>query len=539
MNIATFGPTTAWVGKTITYDDGRFVLEDVGEITAQAVVQYDRQGHLGWAYDGLRDWAYEMAGEPAPAPAAPPATAAAAVVADVAAQVTPQVMPPVTSAQEQTHASPAVAPAAPTGRSRRGWFVLGGLVILALLIGIVVAGGRLRDGLGIAFTLLAIVFVVALVVAAVKPAAFARWSGLSPRTILVTCGAVAAGCFVFAGLLWWMPHYEVIAPTDRRIALDDTPEIKVLVVNRGLFGGTYSGAYAVDGDVQDTVAFPLGGGDGRELTLSLPSGVERGDVLLSLGGASVAARAVAPPAFAVAPLEIDPAPAKVGDDVVLTTSVKNTGDIGGTFGGSLLVDGEELMAQPVEIAPGQTKDVTYDLTADAQGLYQVQLGDAASKFIIVKTVRLANGYVVKRSATGGRAYMTITNKTGADAIAVLTRSGNKRKPVLAVYVRDGKKAKIQGIPDGAYALWDCCGDGFNWTMRDFYTTTEHKRWLQPLKFNTTASTNSWTNYWSSAYYDYSQKHYQTTTHWTNWTVTLGTGESKYSKIVTESGFPQL
>ena len=76
-------------------------------------------------------------------------------------------------------------------------------------------------------------------------------------------------------------------------------------------------------------------------------------------------------------------------------------------------------------------------------------------------------------------------------------------------------------------------------MRDFYTTVEHKRWLEPLKFNTTASTRRWTSYWSDAYYNYSQGHSQTTTHWTNWTVTLGTGESKYTKIVDEGGFPQL
>jgi hypothetical protein len=295
----------------------------------------------------------------------------------------------------------------------------------------------------------------------------------------------------------------------------------------------------VDGEQQDAVAFPLGGGDGRELTLSLPPGVERGPVLLSLGGASVEAQAVAPPAFAVAPLQVDPSPARQGDDVVMTTSVKNTGDIGGTFGGVLLVDGRELMKQPVEIAPGQTKDVTYDLTADAEGRYTLELGDAAARFVIVKPVRLANGYVVKRSASGGRAYVTITNKTGADALAVLTRTSNKRKPVVAVYVRKGQKAKIKGIPDGSYVLWDCCGDDFNWTMRDFYTTVEHKRWLQPLKFNTAADTDYWTSYWSDAYYNYSQRHSQTTTHWTNWTVTLGPGESKYTKMVSESGFPQL
>ena len=574
MIVATFGPSTAWVGRTISFDDGRFSLEDVGQIAPQAVVDYDRQGHLQWAYGGLREWVYQVAGEPLPAVApgvAPPAAPAAAPPAPVtdspAGTVTatpPEVhatlsvpsatpqgaqprvegqppMPPATAPVQPT-AVPAAQPAAPAqgGRSRGVWFVLGGAIIVALLIGIVFSGGSLRNGLGIAFTLVAVVFIVALIVALVRPATAGRWlPGSSPRTAQLACVGLAAVCFVFAGLLWWMPHYEVVAPADKRIALDDTPQIKVEVWNRGLLGGTYSATYSVDGKAQDDVQFPLAGGQGREMTLSLPAGVARGPVTLSLGGASVAARAVAPPTFAVAPLQVDPSPAKQGDDVTLVTSVKNTGDMAGTFAGKLLVDGEELLTQPVEIAPGQTRDVTYDLTADRAGAYELALGDATTDFLIVKPVRLANGYVVKRSVSGGRASLTVSNKTGSDAVAVLTRSSNKRKPVVAVYIRKNKKATLRGIPDGAYILWDCCGEDFNWTMRDFFTPVEHKRWIDALKFNTTASTRHWTSYWSDAYYNYSQGHSQTTTHWTNWTVTLGTGESKYTKLVSTAAFPQL
>ena len=560
MIIATFGASTAWQGKSITFDDGRFMLEDLGQIQPQAVVEYDRQGHLQWAYDGLREWVYQTAGE-APAPVAPsvtpPATPAVAPPAPAGGVVTQAYTPaapgpppaaapgpppeaPGPPPATATVPAPSAAPAPGSRKSLALWLVLGGAVILALLIGFVVAGGRPRDALGVAFTVLAVVFVVALVVALAKPAAFGRsLPGTAPRALQLVCVGAVAVCFVLAAVLWWMPHYEVVAPADKRVALDDAPEIEVVVYNRGLLGGTYNAAYSVDGKQQDAVSFPLGGGQGREMTLSLPGGVERGPVLLALGGASIEAQAVAPPTFVVAPLQVSPSPAKLGDDVVLTTSVKNTGDLAGTFGGALLVDGSELLKQPVEIAPGQTKDVTYDLTADAAGDYELSLGDAAAGFVIVKPVRLANGYAVKRSVNGGKAYVKVTNKTGSDAIAVLTRTSNKRKPVVAVYIRKGKTATIKGIPDGSYILWDCCGEDFNWTMRDFFTTVEHKRWVQALKFNTTASTRRWTSYWSDTYYNYSQGHSQTTTHWTNWTVTLGTGESKYTKSVSHGGFPQL
>ena len=46
MVIATFGPSTGWMGRTITYESGRFTLEGQGPIAAADVLAYERQGHL-------------------------------------------------------------------------------------------------------------------------------------------------------------------------------------------------------------------------------------------------------------------------------------------------------------------------------------------------------------------------------------------------------------------------------------------------------------------------------------------------------------
>ena len=58
--IATFGPTTGWLGKTIAYENGQFALEGLGPISAQHVLEYDRQGHLQWAYEGLPEWVQQL-----------------------------------------------------------------------------------------------------------------------------------------------------------------------------------------------------------------------------------------------------------------------------------------------------------------------------------------------------------------------------------------------------------------------------------------------------------------------------------------------
>ena len=45
MLIATFGPSTGWLGKTIVFENNIFVLQDHGPISAGDVMRYDQQGH--------------------------------------------------------------------------------------------------------------------------------------------------------------------------------------------------------------------------------------------------------------------------------------------------------------------------------------------------------------------------------------------------------------------------------------------------------------------------------------------------------------
>jgi hypothetical protein len=69
MIVATFGPTTGWAGRTITYDEGRLSLQDFGPITAQAVLEYDLQGYLQWTDGRMKQW---VSGLAAPAVTAGP-----------------------------------------------------------------------------------------------------------------------------------------------------------------------------------------------------------------------------------------------------------------------------------------------------------------------------------------------------------------------------------------------------------------------------------------------------------------------------------
>ncbi len=69
MLISTFGPSTAWCGKTITFENDGFVLQGHEPISASDVLRYDREGHLVWVDDWTRAWVaaktQAMSGRPA------------------------------------------------------------------------------------------------------------------------------------------------------------------------------------------------------------------------------------------------------------------------------------------------------------------------------------------------------------------------------------------------------------------------------------------------------------------------------------------
>jgi hypothetical protein len=70
MLVATFGPSAEWAGKAVSYEDGRFTLEDFGPITPRAVLDYDREGQLLWASEETRAWVHGLITVTAPSPAA-------------------------------------------------------------------------------------------------------------------------------------------------------------------------------------------------------------------------------------------------------------------------------------------------------------------------------------------------------------------------------------------------------------------------------------------------------------------------------------
>jgi len=264
--------------------------------------------------------------------------------------------------------------------------------------------------------------------------------------------------------------------------------------------------------------------------LQLSTTTPRMPILLELGSADIVAQVVRPATFRVRSLTVDPTIAKVRQGISVQASVKNVGDVSGTFPGSLKANGREVDAQPTPVAPGESTELSFRVSQGSAGRCRLQLGNARRMVVVVRPVRPPNGHILRRTVSNGNAHLTVKNANGLDAMVILTRTSSPNTAVLAMYVHGKSKATINSISDGSYILWDCEGRDWNTYMRDFLPTDEHSRWRDSLVFSTTSSTS----YWSDAYYNYSQRR----TGWTNYTLTLGHGSTKYSTVTSSRRFPK-
>ncbi|MEI6499701.1 MAG: hypothetical protein WCP21_01605 [Armatimonadota bacterium] len=120
MLVATFASSSALGGKHVTYDneDEQFRLEDALPVSPQQVQEFDDNGELEWAYDGLREWLRQLASG---APETTPLDCESSPEAQVAV----------------TAAPPAASKRSPRSRRSLVWIIVTTVVaVLALIVAI-------------------------------------------------------------------------------------------------------------------------------------------------------------------------------------------------------------------------------------------------------------------------------------------------------------------------------------------------------------------------------------------------------------------
>ena len=112
MLVASFSADTAWAGRTITHDEGRFVLQGFGAISAAQVLEYDRVTPLLWSTGGTRAWVRSLAhreGGAVGAAVTAVAPTAAAPAAAAASPAAPSAAVPATNGTDPGASAPGLA----------------------------------------------------------------------------------------------------------------------------------------------------------------------------------------------------------------------------------------------------------------------------------------------------------------------------------------------------------------------------------------------------------------------------------------------
>jgi PGF-pre-PGF domain-containing protein len=96
--------------------------------------------------------------------------------------------------------------------------------------------------------------------------------------------------------------------------------------------------------------------------------------------------ALPPVNFEVANLAINPTEAKTGQDITITADITNLSDEAGTYVASLWIDGTVEAGQDISLEANETKAVSFTVTRDVEGSYQVRLDRLFDSFSVTEVI---------------------------------------------------------------------------------------------------------------------------------------------------------
>lgn len=82
--------------------------------------------------------------------------------------------------------------------------------------------------------------------------------------------------------------------------------------------------------------------------------------------------------FEVGPLTVTRSAVSVGELATVSTTIKNTGDIQGSYTAALIVDGKQADQKVVAIGPDSSESVSFQISESAPGSYKLEIADSSA-----------------------------------------------------------------------------------------------------------------------------------------------------------------
>jgi hypothetical protein len=93
-----------------------------------------------------------------------------------------------------------------------------------------------------------------------------------------------------------------------------------------------------------------------------------------------------PAAFQIADLLIVPAEVNPGDEVVISAKVTNIGGVDGVYDAELMINDIAEAVTKVTVATDETRIVSFSMSKETPGAYEVAFGELAGQFVVAEPV---------------------------------------------------------------------------------------------------------------------------------------------------------
>jgi len=173
----------------------------------------------------------------------------------------------------------------------------------------------------------------------------------------------------------------------QQIIVGEAIIVKATVANFDEEDDAYDIALMVNNVAENRHIITIPAGGTKEVVFFLVEH-KAGDYKVAIGdrNTTLVVRDVPPPEFHIFEFEINPAQVDIGDKVVISGKVKNTGGSKGRYVAPLLINGTQRDVQIVNLEPGEDILLIFSVTEDEPGTYVAVLGDADGYYEVTKPV---------------------------------------------------------------------------------------------------------------------------------------------------------
>jgi len=170
------------------------------------------------------------------------------------------------------------------------------------------------------------------------------------------------------------------------VQIGDQLQISVNVTNVGDKTGNHSIILTIDDEPIATKTVQISGKESTTLVFTATATTE-GNHTVKIGDLTatfkVSSEAPTKPAeLRLTNLGISRTEAEVGETIFVSVTATNIGDEAGDFSLELFVNNQKRETKGIQLGGGETKRVEFEVTEDAEGDYQVRLGDLITSFRI-------------------------------------------------------------------------------------------------------------------------------------------------------------